>query len=124
MERVRWWLLAVAWLAVASAFPARGQLVADGATKTINGATTNLTGDLVVGTNGSFTSLIVTNAGVVTNTANGTIGLNVSAKTNQVIVTGANSRWGMGGQRPTCATPGFRSCRPTSSRVQQSRCCG
>ena len=97
MERGRFCLLAGACLAATPAFSARGQLVADGATKAISGATTNLTGDLVVGTNGSLTSLIITNSGVVTNTANGTISQSVSAKTNQVIVTGASSRWGMGG---------------------------
>src|SRR5207237_7270925 len=76
---------------------ARAQLVADGASKLINGTTTNVTGDLVIGTNGAFTTLIITNAGMVTNTGNGTIGLNTSAKSNQVIVVDDLSLWGMGG---------------------------
>jgi T5SS/PEP-CTERM-associated repeat protein len=73
------------------------QLVADGATAIINGTSTNLIGDLVVGTNGSFTTLIITNTGVVTNSGNGIIGQNPSATTNRVTVTGPNSRWSMGG---------------------------
>ena len=63
----------------------------------INGTSTNLTGDLVIGTNGSFTTLIISGAGSVTNTGNGSIGLNSTAKTNHVLVTDPNSVWGMGG---------------------------
>ncbi len=73
------------------------QLVADGTTASINAVTTNITGNLTIGTNGSFTTLVITNAGAVTNSGNGVIGQNSSARTNQVIVTGANSRWGVGG---------------------------
>src|SRR5947209_72537 len=89
--------LAVFLLLISEALTARAQLVADGASKLINGTTTNVTGDLVIGTNGAFTTLIITNAGMVTNTGNGTIGLNTSAKTNQVTVTDANSVWQMSG---------------------------
>ncbi len=95
-------LLGWATLALLSALgPAlitcRAQLVADGATAFINGTSTNLTGDLTVGTNGAFTTLVITNAGAVTNTGVGYIGYNFSAVSNRVIVTGANSTWGMGG---------------------------
>src|SRR5438105_3131440 len=89
--------LAAAFLMVLSALPLRAQLVADGATRIINATGTNISGDLVIGTNGSLTSLVITNAGAVTNSGNGTIGLNATANTNQVIVTGPNSRWSMGG---------------------------
>src|SRR5437868_5641667 len=89
--------LAAGFLIIIAAMSVRAQLVADGTTKTITATTTNLAGDLVVGTNGSFTTLIVANAGGVTNTGSGTIGLNSSAKTNQVLVTDANSFWGMSG---------------------------
>jgi T5SS/PEP-CTERM-associated repeat protein len=71
----------------------RAQLVADGATAFINATSVNLAGDLTIGTNGSFTTLIITNSGAVTNTGGGAIGLNAAAKTNRVIVTGANSTW-------------------------------
>ena len=84
-------------LLISETLTARAQLVADGASKLINGTTTNVTGDLVIGTNGAFTTLIITNAGMVTNTGNGTIGLNTSAKSNQVIVVDDLSLWGMGG---------------------------
>jgi len=72
--------------------------VADGTTATINGTITNIIGDLTIGTNGSFTTLIVTNAGAVTNISSGSgsdgrIGFNASAQTNQVILTGAGSFW-------------------------------
>jgi T5SS/PEP-CTERM-associated repeat protein len=73
------------------------QLVADGTTAFINGTSVNLTGNLVVGTNGSFTTLVITNTGAVTNSGTSYIGLNPTARTNRVIVTGANSDWNIGG---------------------------
>src|SRR3954469_6041980 len=53
-----------------------GQLVADGATNTIDGYSTNLIGDLTVGTNGSFTRLQIVDGGMVTNSGHGYIGQN------------------------------------------------
>ena len=35
------------------------QVVADGATNTLSNVTTNITGDVIVGTNGSFTLLVL-----------------------------------------------------------------
>src|SRR6185295_10449604 len=87
------WLVAV----LLTGAPLRAQLVADGATATINGSSTNITGVLTIGTNGSFTTLIITNVGTVTNTGNGIIGQNASANTNKVIVTDAGSIWNIGG---------------------------
>ncbi|HOX57252.1 MAG TPA: GH25 family lysozyme [Candidatus Paceibacterota bacterium] len=75
---------------------AGGQLVADGATSVINGVGTNLIGALIVGNNGSFTTLVITNAGAVTNTGTGSIGETSLARTNRVIVTGTNSVWANG----------------------------
>src|SRR3954469_644714 len=49
----------------------QAQLVADGATNTINGYSTNLVGDLIVGTNSSFTRLEIINGGIVTNSGHG-----------------------------------------------------
>jgi T5SS/PEP-CTERM-associated repeat protein len=97
MKGVRFLMALAAALAAMAASRTSAQLVADGATKTINATTTNLTGDVVVGTNGSFTTLIITNTGVVTNTGNGTVGLNAGARTNRVIVSDAASAWRMGG---------------------------
>ena len=59
------------------------QLVADGATAIISAHATNITSDLIVGTNGSFTTLVITNAGSVTNSGNGIIGQNSGARTNR-----------------------------------------
>lgn len=78
------------------ALPLHAQLVADGATATINTTSTNVTGNLTIGTNGSFTSLVITNGGAVTNSSSGIIGLNVTSKTNRVVVTGTNSIWDIG----------------------------
>ena len=80
-------------------FPARvrAQLVADGTTKTIDGISTNISGSLIIGTNGPFTTLIITNGGSVTETGGGTIGFNATSRSNQVVVTGANSLWNNSG---------------------------
>lgn len=90
-------ILFFAWLLASAQFSLHAQLVADGASTAINGTKTNITGDLVVGTNGSFTTLIITNAGGVTNSGNGVIGQSFGANTNRVIVTDLNSAWTIGG---------------------------
>ena len=83
-------------LACLTAFTARAQLVADGATVTLNGGTTNIVGDLFVGTNGSFTTLTISNTATVTNSGYGYIGYQGSARTNLVVVTDTNSVWSVG----------------------------
>jgi len=75
------------------AWPAAGQLVSDGQTRVINNATNTVNGNLTVGTNGSFTALILTNHGVVIQSGFASIGLNTSARSNRVEVTGSGSRW-------------------------------
>jgi T5SS/PEP-CTERM-associated repeat protein len=75
----------------------RGQLVPDGATATISGFSTNLTGNLTIGTNGIFTTLGITNTGTVTNSGNGYIGRNGVSLSNRVFVVGINSVWQNGG---------------------------
>jgi T5SS/PEP-CTERM-associated repeat protein len=87
-------LVLLSWPLAASA-----QLVADGGTAIFAAASTNITGRLTIGTNGSFTSLIITNAGAVTNSgsfSDSYIGFNATSKSNQVIVTGINSIWKCG----------------------------
>ncbi|HEY0457322.1 MAG TPA: hypothetical protein VGE41_13205 [Verrucomicrobiae bacterium] len=83
--------LLLALLFLAGAFNATSQLVNDGATKVINGIHTNIVGLIDIGTNGPFTTLIITNAGTVSNTSAFTIGLNLFSSNNLVIVTGSGS---------------------------------
>jgi hypothetical protein len=72
-------------------FSARGQLVADGTTNVLDGVTTNISGPITIGTNISFTRLIVTNGATVSNTGGTTIGSN--AHSNSLAVIGHDSRW-------------------------------
>jgi len=92
-----YWGLAILTMLLNPGLPIHAQLVADGTTATINATSTNLTGDVIIGTNGSFTMLILTNAAAVTNSGNGVISQNASAMTNHVLVTGANSIWSITG---------------------------
>ena len=77
-----------------SASSACAQLVADGGSAIINGVTTNLAGDLIVGTNAGNTTLILTNGGRV-NSSEGYIGTNSSD--NLVRVIGSGSVWSNSG---------------------------
>jgi T5SS/PEP-CTERM-associated repeat protein len=77
--------------------PLHAQLVADGSSLTINGTTTNIVGNLIVGNSGDFTTLTIANGGAVTNSTTGAIGQQGTAQANRVIVTGANSVWHNGG---------------------------
>src|SRR6266550_3559555 len=76
-------------------FPSAGysQIVNDGATNTLNHVTNTISGGLTIGTNGSFTLLVLTNGTLLTNSGNGAIGLNASAKSNAVRLISANTRW-------------------------------
>jgi T5SS/PEP-CTERM-associated repeat protein len=92
MNPVRIAGIAVAVL-LAFELAARAQLVADGDTAIIDGISTNLAdSDLTVGTNGSYTLLVLTNSGTVTDT-NGYIGYSAGANNNQVTVTDTGSLW-------------------------------
>ena len=73
-------LLAASLLIVA---PLRAQIVADGTTNTLSNVTTNFTGDVTVGTNGSFTLLVLSDNARLTNSAHGVIGRNATAKSNE-----------------------------------------
>src|SRR5262249_18417264 len=85
--------LTLAVLFMASSFRVAGQLVSDGATKVINGTTSNVSGDLNVGVNGGQTTLIISNGGVVSVSGNSTLGVNSSSSGNLVRVVGTNSKW-------------------------------
>src|ERR1043166_6488215 len=73
----------------------RAQLVADGATNTLSNVTNNIPGNLTVGTNGSFTLLVLSDNALVTNSllGNGIIGANVTAKSNEVQLVSPTARW-------------------------------
>jgi hypothetical protein len=59
---------------------AGAQLVADGQTNTLDGIATNLSGSVIIGSNGSFALLVLTNSATVTNTSgNAVVGSNASA---------------------------------------------
>ncbi len=71
---------------------ADAQLVADGQTNTISGGTTLVAGVLTVGTNGSLSALIVTNAGILNVTGSTTIGRETGSFSNLISVGGAATR--------------------------------
>jgi T5SS/PEP-CTERM-associated repeat protein len=73
------------------------QLVNDGATRTLSNGMTTVFGSLTVGTNGSFTSLVLSDFALVTNTAHGVIGRNATARSNEVQLLGPTARWRMAG---------------------------
>src|SRR6266704_2048302 len=73
------------------------QIVADGATNTLSNVTTNITGDVTVGTNNPFTLLVLSDNALLTNSANGVISLNATAKSNEVRLVSPSASWLMGG---------------------------
>jgi len=73
------------------------QLVNDGATNTLSNVTNTFTGDVTVGTNGSFTLLVLSDNTLLTNSANGVVGRNATANSNEVRLVSATARWQMGG---------------------------
>ncbi len=52
----------------------RAQIVNDGATNTLSNVTNTITGDVTIGTNGSFTLLVLSDNALLTNSVNGIIG--------------------------------------------------
>jgi len=84
-------------LALLSARSLCAQVVSDGAINTLDNVTNTFAGDVTVGTNGSFTLLILTNNALLTNSGHGYLGRNAGANSNRVWLTGANTRWLMGG---------------------------
>src|SRR5205823_5572525 len=95
-NRVYVLLLAVS-VFVATIRLARAQVVADGATNTLSNVTNTITGNVIVGTNGSFTLLVLSDNALLTNSAEGTIGFNTTAKSNEVRLASPSSRWQVGG---------------------------
>src|SRR5437667_1914749 len=87
-------ILAVTLLAVT---PLRAQIVNDGATNTLSNVTNSITGDVIVGTNGTFTLLVLSDNALLTNSANGVISLNATASANEARLVSASARWMMNG---------------------------
>ena len=68
--------------------------MSDGRTNILDGVSTNLSGDIIVGTNQPFTLLVLTNGATVANTnGNLIIGQSSAASNNAVVVVGAGSLW-------------------------------
>ncbi|HEX5219685.1 MAG TPA: hypothetical protein VFZ59_08970 [Verrucomicrobiae bacterium] len=76
------------------------QLVADGATNTLINVTNSIPGNVTVGTNGSFTLLVLSNNCLLTNSGFSTIGANASAKSNVAQLVSPTARWFMGANSP------------------------
>lgn len=72
---------------------ARAQLVADSTTAVLSDITTNVSGIVAVGLNGSFTLLVLSNNCLVTNSGSLFIGQNVTARSNEVRLVSPTARW-------------------------------
>ena len=85
---------AVLWLVAAFALVASPKAAADtGGTNKVSGFTINYPSGHTVGISGPFNALIITNAGVVNVTGNGTIGNTSTSSNNIALVSGAGSVW-------------------------------
>ena len=107
---------ALTWLLLLLApLSAPAQIVADGATNTLSNITNTFTGDVTVGTNGSFTLLVLSDNALLTNSANGVISLIATATSNEVRLISPTARWLMGGTLR--ASRYWRSCMRGSDAV-------
>jgi T5SS/PEP-CTERM-associated repeat protein len=97
MGRTRGWFLGVVLAAVVCGGASSGW-AEDYVTNTVNGVPVVVPGDMIVGTNGSFNALIVTNAGmVIVPVGAGIIGSNAVANSNMGLVSGVGSLWSNSG---------------------------
>ncbi len=71
----------------------RAQFVNDGATNTLSDVTNVVAGGVTVGTNGTSTLLVLASNCLLTNTGLSQIGLNVSARSNEVRLVSSTARW-------------------------------
>jgi T5SS/PEP-CTERM-associated repeat protein len=76
---------------ICSPLALRAQLVADGQTAVLDGVGTNIADTVTVGTNGSFTMLVLTNGAAVTNSGAVNLGLNSSAGHNLLVLAGGST---------------------------------
>jgi T5SS/PEP-CTERM-associated repeat protein len=84
---------APAWIPSGAVFA----LFADTTTNVLDGVTNTATGNVFLGSNAPNTTLLLTNAAVLANTADGTLGFTTNAFNNRVTVTGSGSVWSNGG---------------------------
>ncbi len=84
-------------MALLSGITGHAQIVPDGAIRVLSDVTNNLSGGVVVGANGSFTSLILSNNCLLTNAGLSTIGQAASARSNEVRLVSSTARWRLGG---------------------------
>ena len=82
-------------------------------TNIISGVTLNYDGAYMVGTNGGYNGLIVTNAGILTS-GNGVIGNSVISDNNYALVTGAGSVWSNSGSFFVGGTGSFNQLQITN----------
>ena len=82
-------ILAAALLALPAL---RAQIVNDGATNMLSNVTNGFPGNVFIGTNGSFTLLVLSNNCLLTNSAAGFIGFGATAKSNEVRLVSATGR--------------------------------
>lgn len=87
----RFWCLFAFLIFAGSPWMLRAQLVADGQTAVLDGVASNILDNVTVGTNGSFTLLVATNGSAISNSGTVSIGLNISAAHNQLMVAGAST---------------------------------
>ncbi|MCX6910373.1 MAG: hypothetical protein NTY01_20345 [Verrucomicrobia bacterium] len=91
----------------------------DGVTNTINGTTVNYTGSYIVGTNGLFNALIITNAGSLITTFYGIVGDAPTANSNSALVIGAGSIWSNASDTYVGYTGSFNTLTIEQSRQRQ-----
>ncbi len=72
------------------------QILPDGTSLTLTGQTNFYNGDIIIGTNGSFTLLTISSNALLTNSGNGFIGFSTSAQNNEVRLISPTGRWFMG----------------------------
>jgi T5SS/PEP-CTERM-associated repeat protein len=99
MSHLRQALLLLAALLSLAAPAARAQLVNDGETNVLSGVTTNLTGNITIGSNAPNTLLVLSN-GMQLTTGGGfvMVGAGFGAQTSAVWVTGPGTSWLMSNQ--------------------------
>ncbi|MBI5395352.1 MAG: PEP-CTERM sorting domain-containing protein [Verrucomicrobia bacterium] len=83
-------LCAAAWALLGFAHQSRAET---GSTNIISGSTVNVAGNWMVGTNGAFNTMILTNGGVLKVTANSTVGNSSVSSNNNAWIVGSGSLW-------------------------------
>ncbi len=98
----------------------RAQLVADGATRTISNVTNTFGVDLIVGTSGSFTRLILSSSALLTNNGYAYIGFNAGANSNAAVIQDPNTRWLMSGSVLVGSSGSFNTLLITNGALMSS----